>query len=159
MSDLLVKLYDLPQIQTKEEILIQEGVVFRRSIAPEKTVVVNWVREHFSQNWADEAEVAFSNQPVSCFLAIEKQKILGFACYEATCKNFFGPTGVSESERGRGIGKVLLIKAIEALRELGYGYAIIGGAGPIDFYVKTVGAIPIENSSPGIYQGLLKSSV
>jgi len=37
------------------------------------------------------------------------------------------------------------------LRELGYAYAIIGGAGPVDFYVKTLGAIPIPGSSPGIY--------
>ena len=37
----------------------------------------------------------------------------------------------------------------------GYGYAIIGGAGPIGFYEKSVGAIAIPGSSPGIYKGML----
>jgi hypothetical protein len=41
------------------------------------------------------------------------------------------------------------------MRQAGYGYAIIGGVGPADFYVKTVGATPIEGSEPGIYRGLL----
>jgi hypothetical protein len=38
----------------------------------------------------------------------------------------------------------------------GYGYAIIGGVGPAEFYTKIAGATIIEGSSPGIYRGLLK---
>jgi hypothetical protein len=38
---------------------------------------------------------------------------------------------------------------------MGYAYAIIGGAGPVDFYQKTVGAIEIEGSVPGIYRDRL----
>jgi hypothetical protein len=34
----------------------------------------------------------------------------------------------------------------------GYAYAIIGGAGPTAFYAKTVGAVAIEGSTPGIYR-------
>ena len=34
---------------------------------------------------------------------------------------------------------------------------MIGGAGPVDFYAKTVSAIPIPDSSPGIYIDLLGS--
>jgi hypothetical protein len=41
------------------------------------------------------------------------------------------------------------------MRQEGFGYAIIGGVGPADFYVKTVGAIAIEDSEPGIYRDLL----
>jgi len=38
------------------------------------------------------------------------------------------------------------------------GYAVIGGAsdGVADFYRKTVGATVIEDSSPGIYRGMLR---
>jgi hypothetical protein len=43
------------------------------------------------------------------------------------------------------------LRSMASLRELGYAYAIIGGAGPVEFYVKTLGAIPIPGSSPGIY--------
>ena len=82
--------------------------------------------------------------------------MIGFAGYECTRKSFFGPTGVAETEQGRGIGKALLITSLWGLRELGYVYGIIGGAGPTDFYEKTVGAIVIPDSTPGIYTDLLK---
>jgi hypothetical protein len=39
----------------------------------------------------------------------------------------------------------------------GYAYAIIGGVGPVEFYAKTVGAIVIAGSQPGIYGGMLKA--
>jgi hypothetical protein len=31
-------------------------------------------------------------QPVSGFIAVQEGKIAGFACHDATCPNFFGPT-------------------------------------------------------------------
>ncbi len=55
-------------------------------------------------------------------------------------KGFFGPTGVDESARGKGIGHALLLKTLLDMRDQGYGYAIIGGAGPVDFYQRSVGA-------------------
>ena len=76
---------------------------------------------------------------------------MGFACYDVTCRGYFGQTGVLESERGKGIGTHLLIRSLCGLRELGYAYAIIGGAGPADYYVKALGAIPIPGSAPEIY--------
>ena len=58
-------------------------------------------------------------------------------------------------ERKGGIGGALLIACLEALREEGYGYAIIGGAGPVDYYKKVCGAEVIEGSIPGIYKDLI----
>jgi hypothetical protein len=39
---------------------------------------------------------------------------------------------------------------------MGYVYAVIGRAGPVEFYQKAVGAIVIPDSDPGIYTDLLK---
>ena len=44
---------------------------------------------------------------------------------------------------------------MEAMRDEGYAYAIIGGAGPVKFYSKVVGAEIIEGSVPGIYADLI----
>jgi predicted N-acetyltransferase YhbS len=77
--------------------------------------------------------------------------MIGFAAYDATCRNFFGPTAVDEKWQGKGIGKALLLAALHAMKNDGYAYAIIGGAGPVDFYKKALGAIEIEGSTPGIY--------
>jgi GNAT superfamily N-acetyltransferase len=156
MPDLLVKLYTLPPVQPLIDSLSAEGFTIRRGIAPEKHVVIDWVREKFGRGWASETEVAFHNQPVSCWIAIHEKRCVGFACYDATAKGFFGPTGVDETYRGKGLGKVLLLAALHDLRNQGYGYGIIGGAGPVDFYAKAVGATVIPDSWPGIYEGLLR---
>ena len=110
---------------------------------------------HFANSTA-EVETAFAQVPVTLFIAVRDDTILGFACYDVTCRNFFGPEGVAASERGRGIGRALLLSALHAQRALGYAYAIIGGVGPAEFYAKTVGAIAIPGSTPGIYGGMLK---
>ena len=62
---------------------------------------------------------------------------------------------MSDTARQLGLGKVLLVRALESLRELGHAYAIIGGVGPREFYEKTVGAIEIPGSDTGIYTDLL----
>jgi GNAT superfamily N-acetyltransferase len=85
------------------------------------------------------------------------ETLVGFACYEATCRNFFGPELVHPALRGRGIGKALVLAALHAMRAEGYGYAIIGWASSADFYRKAVGATVIEGSEPGIYPPPLKT--
>ena len=153
--DMLVKLYDLPDSRASYARLREAGIDLRRALAPEKHKVIAWVRKTFSEGWASEAEVAFSREPVSCFIAIERGRLVGFACHDATCPNFFGPTGVETATRKKGMGAALLFACLEDMKQAGYGYAIIGGVGPAEFYAKTVGAVPIEGSEPGIYRGLL----
>ena len=67
-----------------------------------------------------------SNHPISCFVAVQNQQIIGFACYDATALGFFGPTGVIEESRGKGVGKALLLACMLDMKLKGYGYAIIG---------------------------------
>jgi len=155
---MLVKLYDLPDSRPIMVKMEEQGITIRRAIAPEKHVVLDWIKENFGEGWMSEADVAICNHPSTCVIAVDEAqgKLVGFACYEATNKDFFGPTGVHPEYRGRGIGKALLVAAMEGLRDLGYAYAIIGGAGPTEFYARSVGAIPIPDSVPGIYRGMLK---
>ena len=123
-------------------------------MAYEKYDVIEWVSNLFGKEWASECSVAFSRQPVSCFIATERGKIIGFAAYDCTCKNFFGPTGVAEDKRKLGIGETLLLSCLYAMKANGYAYAIIGGVGSVsttNFYTKVAGATIIEGSSPGIY--------
>ena len=155
MHDMLVRLYDLPDKGKALQKLSDQDITVRRAIAPEKTQVIAWIAANFEDGWATEAEIAFARQPVSCFLALRDGQILGFACHEATCRNFFGPTGVAEAARGLGIGRALLLETLWDQRNQGYAYAIIGGVGPADFYEAAVGAVLIEGSEPGFFKGLL----
>lgn len=152
MPDMLVSLLKLPSLDR----LHDDSINIRRAQPFEISPVREFIKQNFSVAWADEISVGFANKPVSVVIATRDSRVIGFAGYECTRKTFFGPTGVIESERGRGIGTALLIASLWGLRELGYVYAVIGGAGPTDFYQRAVGAIVIPDSEPGVYVDLLK---
>jgi len=156
MSDLLVNLLKLPPLPPLLDGLNAAGINIRRAQPFEITPVRKFIEESFSIAWADEISVGFTSRPVTVYIATRHGRVIGFAGFECTRKAFFGPTGVAESERGRGVGKALLMASLWGLRELGYVYAIIGGAGPVEFYREAVGAIVIPESDPGIYTDLLK---
>jgi GNAT superfamily N-acetyltransferase len=146
----------LPDIRESELNLNQRGILFRRPIAPELHLVSEWVKINFSAYWASEVQVAFAAKPISCLIAQQDNEIIGFACYDTTARGFFGPTGTKVEERGKGIGKILIVKALEALKEMGFAYAIIGGVGPVTYYEQTVGAKLIEGSEINIYEHLIR---
>jgi len=156
MPDMLVKLYELPDLEPALAQMREQGIVVRHAMPYEVERVTAWVREQFGDGWAAECVCTFGRQPVSCFIAVEDGQIRGFGCYDATAPDFFGPTGVEEAYRKRGIGKAILLACLHALRGLGYGYAIIGAAGPVDYYAEAVGATVVEGSSPGVYRDGLR---
>jgi len=154
MIDMLVRLYALPDSSELYSEVAAKGVTLRRARAFEKHTVAAFART-FSEKWASEVEVAVSRQPVACLIATRDTVVLGFACFDTTMRGFFGPTGVAENARGLGIGRALLMRSLEALRDSGHAYAVIGGVGPREFYAKACGAIEIPGSDPGIYCDLL----
>ena len=128
MPDLLVKLYTLPPLSPLTGALAEKNIVIRPPIGPENYAVIRWIREHFGAGWAGEAENAFFRSPKSIFVAVRETKdesgnirgeMLGFACYDATVKGFFGPTGVDKTERGQGIGQALLLRCLHAMHDEG----------------------------------------
>jgi predicted N-acetyltransferase YhbS len=157
MPDMLVNLLKLPPAAPVLEELKAVGVVVRRARTWELSPVREFVSENFGRAWADEISVGLVRQPVTVFVALRERLLIGFAAYECSRKDFFGPTGVVERERGRGIGRALLLASLWGLRELGYAYAIIGGVGPAEFYERAVGALVIPESSPGIYADPLRN--
>lgn len=177
--DMLVKLYEIDPRRTLlqiSDLKTKYDVIIRRAMAYEKETVVKFVRDTFTETWAgwpSECDVAFSNSPPSCFIATCPvprdeprgktliRKIIGFACYDVTCRGFFGPSGVAKPHRRKGIGVCLLLSVLWAMREEGYGYAIIGGPAKQeqwDFYSKTVDAILIPGSETGVYRDMLDRS-
>jgi GNAT superfamily N-acetyltransferase len=135
--------------------MTSQGVTIRRVLVPELPALTSWIEPRFGAGWAAEATAAVIRQPTTCFIAIQAGELIGFACHEATAKGFFGPTGVDQAARGKGVGHALLLETLLDMHAQGYPYGVIGGAGPMDFYRKSVGAIPIEGSDPGIYRGML----
>jgi GNAT superfamily N-acetyltransferase len=150
MPDLLVKLYELPDAAAAVARAARAGVAVRRANAWERRVVVGFVERAFGA-WTAECEVAFGSVPAHCFIAMRGSEVVGFACHDVSRRNFFGPAGVVEDVRGKGVGAALTLVALAAMREAGYAYAIVGGAGPEAFYARVCGATVIAGSTPGIY--------
>lgn len=155
MSDMLVCLMNLPEVSEEVRRLQEAGITIRKPHPWDSTLLRSFVSKQFSDAWGDETNMAFSSQPPTCYIATHERKIIGFAAYECTARNYFGPTGVDPAYRGQGIGKVLLVKALQSLREMGYVYAVIGSVGPTEFYARQVGAVVIPDSVPGVYVDLL----
>jgi ribosomal protein S18 acetylase RimI-like enzyme len=152
MHDMLVKLYDIPDDWSFVGKMEEQEITVRKPIGPEHQLIVRWVKEKFHGAWSSEMQNALANRPVSCFVAVKNKAMIGFACYDATALGFFGPTGVEGKYRGKGVGKALLLACLLDMKLKGYGYAIIGGVGPADYYKKTVNAVDIPDSSPGLWK-------
>jgi len=174
MTDMLVKLYTLPEVAPLLTALTQKGLEIRRPHPSEKYVLAEWVRQHFQESWAVGCEVALESKPASCYIAVEKcrahvpsnnlydlpeEVLVGFACYDVASKGMFGAMGVKEAYQRQGIGTALLLECLHAMKEEGYAYAIIGWVASVDFYARAAGAMVIPDSEPGIFRGKLVGSV
>ncbi|MDH3837776.1 MAG: GNAT family N-acetyltransferase [Desulfobacterales bacterium] len=158
MTDMLIKLYELEDdwlFLSKQQAL---GIGIRKPIGPEKHSIIAWVDDHFGAGWASETDVALSNKPCTCFVAVKDANIIGFACYDATALGFFGPIGVAKSHRNKGTGKALMTAGLQDMKLKGYGYAIVGAVKDTNYYRNAVGAIEIPDSSPGIYHSQIRDS-
>jgi len=175
MTDMLVKLYALPEVMHLLTALYQKRIEIRRPHPAERYVLSEWVRQHFKDSsWAIGCEVALENRPVSCYIAVEKNQapipskdpydlpdevLIGFACYDVGNKGMFGPMGVHPNYRKQGIGTALLLTCLFTMKEEGYAYAAIGWVASEDFYANAVGATVIPDSEPGIFRGRLVGDV
>lgn len=151
MPDMLVRLYDLPDPEPYYRRAEEADVTVRRAEPWERSRFRTFVEGQFGSRWADEAETAFFRQPITAFVALAEGNIVGFAAYECTRRGYLGPMGMREELRGRGIGAALLLRCLEAMADMGYAYAVIGGVGPAEFYQKVCGAFLIPGSERGIY--------
>jgi GNAT superfamily N-acetyltransferase len=151
MTDMLVKLYALPNAEKLRNGLERQRITIRRAMAYENSMIIQWIADVFSTQWADECQMAFCQHPVSCTIAVSTSTICGFCCSDCTFLGFMGPVGVDPDFRGRGIGKALVLTTLEEMRCKGYAYAIVGDAGYPEFFQNITGAEYIANSKPGPY--------
>ena len=152
--DMLVKLYELPELCCVPG-KCEPGISVRKTIGPEKHLVIDWVRRNFGGAWASEVDVALCNRPSTCWIAVKKEpspQIVGFVAYDATALGFLGPMGVASDYRKRHIGRELLLTALWEMKTIGYGYSVIGHVGAATpFYSKVVGAREIEGSDSSVW--------
>lgn len=126
-----------------------------RSIFPsDKDKIMSFMSEKFpdEHGWKMEVERGWYNGTL--LVAVQNKKIIGFVCYDCTGKGYLGPLGVDPEYRKQGIGRELLYACLDAMKTMGYGYAIVGwvsdhrDGSPTNFYIKTANAKYIPFSDP-----------
>ncbi|WHY78087.1 GNAT family N-acetyltransferase [Neobacillus sp. WH10] len=108
--------------------------------------LVRFVAENFSTEWANTVKDGLISEEPTIYIAHGTDgNIIGFAAFDVYLrkKGYFGPMGVAMSNRTKGIGYELLHHCLKDMKEIGYEYAIIGGAGPIEFYEEACNAVVI----------------
>ncbi len=156
-GDMLVKLYDLPDHRPLLEKLAGEGISIKRVLSPDRGRVLDFVQKEFGDGWMHECQQALCTQPATCYVAVKAGQVIGFGCFEATAKNYFGPVGVQKDCRTGGVGTALTLSCLHAMWEMGYAYAIIGWVGEArGFYEKICGATFIPDSHPGVYKRMIR---
>ena len=111
--------------------------------------LVSFVSEEFGERWLHSIEYGFRTykENVPIYIAEQKEVIVGFACYDVVRgkKGLFGPMGTAKQNRVKSVGKQLLHCSLHSMKQDGYEYAIIGQAGPVEFYERCCNArlIPI----------------
>ncbi len=151
MPDIVCPLFDVPDPKPLVEKLAGEGIIVRHARGWERTGLIDFIETRWGRGWVDETLRAFNHSPITTVIAIAEKQIIGFAAYEVTAPAYFGPTGVDEAFRGRGIGKALLLEALIGLRNKGYVYGFIGSPGPVDFYLKATPGLLLPAEWKNIY--------
>lgn len=143
-GDMITNLMHLPPVPA-----LEAGIRIERALPLDRPAVESFIRQNFSERWVAEAGVALAQQPTTCYIAIRDHEVIGFSCFDATAPDFFGPIGVSEKARGKKVGAALLLRTLQAMRERGYVYAVIGWVSDAaGFYERELGARFIEGGEP-----------
>ena len=117
--DLTANDFHTAQVESK---LAKEGFKIRRLEHEDEQSFYEWMLGTWSRNWTTEACNSLKNTPVTTFIALDpNNNICGFATYDVTMfRGGFGPTGVEESLRGLGLGKVLFLRCLQDMKTRGY---------------------------------------
>ena len=121
-SDLTVLGPTPPRITDSETRLRDEGVVFAPFTPHTVLPVLELLTAEFGQDWARTARETMHNilggqrTATAIWTATADGRCLGFAHFDG---ERFGPIGVAQRERGRGIGAVLMYRALASMHSEG----------------------------------------
>jgi ribosomal protein S18 acetylase RimI-like enzyme len=116
------------------DLSVPQWVVDRREkLATEQTVVspyrpeltldlLEFAETEFAGDWVRVAretagKILGGDSPLRLMIATDQQKVVGYSHYD---NERFGPIGVAEAQRGRGIGQVLMYATLQAQRAAGF---------------------------------------
>ncbi|MTH52315.1 GNAT family N-acetyltransferase [Bacillus mangrovi] len=115
----------------------------RRAIYKDVPAIKAFILREFGERWLrilSDLDKENTNLPI--YIAEHNGTLTGFACYDIVRgrKGLFGPMGTAADSRFKSIGKDMLYTCLLEMKHFGYEFAVIGQAGPIEFYERACGA-------------------
>ncbi len=134
-------------LETYEEVTLAHiNFELKRAEKADFERVYDFILGEFNQGWADNVKKGFDMEIIPVYIAIMDEKIIGFGAYDLASKGLFGPMGTKRDNRTTKVGYSILHSCLKDMKRIGYKYAIIDEAGPVEFYEKSCGAVPIFRS-------------
>ena len=106
--------------------LAGEGVTVAPFTAEITLPLIDFARKEFPGDWVRVVRegvariVVYRDSPARLIVASDNGNVVGFSHYE---NERFGPIGVAASQRGRGLGQVLMYRTLLAQRDAGFRVA------------------------------------
>jgi len=125
-----------------ERRLAAENIEIRRARPDDDPLLDAFFAEHFGEDWRFEVSLAMGNDPPTLHLALREGRIIAFSAHSTQNREwgFFGPMGTAPAARGQGLGRVLLRRCLNDMRDAGHRTSVIPWVGPIAFYHRWCGA-------------------
>ena len=125
----------------EEASMKQDGILIARAEPGERERVMELLDREWAP-WKYEAGMALDQAPPAMFIARQGNSVVAFAGYDGNNQGtgWFGPMGTDPSMQGRGLGRVLLYRCLQDMKEKGYHPVIIPWVAPVCFYAHHAGA-------------------
>ena len=156
--DMLVKLYDLPDSRPLRERLTQDGVSLRARAGAREAQGDRLGARSFLRVLGKRSRGGLRPRAGVLLHRGQGRHDHGLCLPRRDLPQLLRTDRRRPNARKGGVGTALLLACLEDMKHAGYGYAIIGGVGPADYYARAVGAVAIEGSDVGVYRGLLGAS-
>jgi GNAT superfamily N-acetyltransferase len=137
VMDMTADLKRFKAADSAEDRALMRAVAMRRAGSAEAPALMALLKAEFPW-WRTEVAMALERGTV--FVAGAGRGIEAFACAGGTHPGWFGPMGTAPAGRGRGLGRLLMWRCLEALKAQGHASARIPWVGPVPFYSRYAGA-------------------
>ena len=112
-------------IAGREQELAGQGVTFRTYASDLTLPLLDFTAREFPGDWVRVVRegmhrILQGDSPTRLIVALDREQggqVVGFSHYD---NERFGPIGVATSQRGRGLGQLLMFKTLQAQREAGF---------------------------------------
>jgi len=137
-ANMTAHLRDRADTRAEEQALAERGVEIRLAAHDDARRLDAFFEQDFGADWRMEAGLAMQSDPPTIHLAMRDGRIIAFSAHSTQNQEwgFFGPMGTTPACRGLGVGRILLLRCLNDLRDAGHRTAVIPWVGPIGFYSR-----------------------